>query len=210
MNVLIACEESQTELKQFLENKHNAFSCDIQPCSGGITSRHIHADALDVLYPPVTFKTQDGAEHFIDKWDLIIAHPPCTYLSNVTAPQLTPWRMIKMKEAREFFMKFYNAPCEKIAVENPLPLKAANLPPYSQIIHPYMFSDQENFTKRTCLWLKNLPKLKGYYEKRPAIQAFMSNSKVNGKFGKATGSVNRSKGFVGIARAMADQWGGEA
>lgn len=147
MRILVACEESQAVTIELRRLGHEAYSCDIQDCSGGHPEWHIKGDALELLKM---------------KWDMIIAHPPCTYLSVAgaqrTFPQAgipDPVRYKKGEEAAKFFMAFWNADCPKIVIENPLPMKCFGLPVYSQIIHPYMFGDP--WYKRTCLWLKNTP-----------------------------------------------------
>ena len=146
MRVLVACEESQEVCKAFRALGHEAYSCDIEPCSGGHPEWHLQVDALELLKL---------------KWDLIIAHPPCTYLSKAGGNRLRingeiqEKRFEKGRLAKDFFMEFYNADCPKIAVENPIPLKIFGLPLYSQIIQPYMFGDP--WMKTTCLWLKGLP-----------------------------------------------------
>lgn len=157
MNVLVACEESQVVCKAFRDKGHNAFSCDIQMCSGGHPEWHINDDVLPLLNGRCTFYTVDGQEHTIDgKWDLIIAHPPCTYLTNGGAVQMfrekTEYyegygtfqmvnidRLRKGMIARDFFMKCLNANCQRIAVENPVPMGIYELPDPSQIIQPYEF-----------------------------------------------------------------------
>ena len=211
MNVLIACEESQRVCIAFRERGNNAFSCDIEPCSGGHPEWHIMQDVLPLLNGSCCFKTVDGTEHTIDgKWDLIIAHPPCTYLSNAGARFLYPkgvlneQRLQKGLEAKEFFMALYNADCEKICVENPIPSKVYELPPYSQIVQPYEHGHPVQ--KKTCLWLKGLPLLKptNIVEER-------ESTKIAGNWYNKGGKDrqrNRAKTFPGIAAAMAEQWGG--
>ena len=151
MNVLIACEESQRVCMAFRERGHNAFSCDVQEPSGGHPEWHILGDALEIINPRtwgkckyIEFDTMDGKHHTITgKWDLLIAHPPCTYLSNAGARHL--WKNHELNVARyykglisrEFFMKFYNADCPRICIENPVPSKIYELPRYTQIIQPY-------------------------------------------------------------------------
>lgn len=142
MKVLVACEESQEVCKAFRAKGHEAYSCDIQEPSGGHLEWHILGDALAVLTGG-TITTMDGTRHYIGKWDLLIAHPPCTYLSNAGACRLYPRkgqlnleRYAKGLEAKEFFMEFYNADCDRIAIENPLPSKIFELPPPSQVIQP--------------------------------------------------------------------------
>ena len=127
MRVLVACEESQEVCKAFRAVGHDAYSCDIEPCSGGFPQWHIQADALELL------KMQ---------WDLIIAHPPCTYMTKAGAVrmrvngEIVPERFEKAMEAKAFFMKFYEAECPRIAIENPTPMKIVGLPPYQQAIQP--------------------------------------------------------------------------
>jgi hypothetical protein len=127
---------------------HEAYSCDVQECSGGHPEWHIRADALELLKL---------------KWDLIIAHPPCTYLSKAGGNRLRingeiqQPRFEKGVAAAKFFMEFINADCPRIVVENPIPLKIFGLPQYSQIIQPFMFGDP--WMKTTCLWLKGVPPL---------------------------------------------------
>ena len=209
MNVLIACEESQRVCAEFRRLGHRAFSCDIQECSGGHPEWHVNGDVLPLLDGKCSFTTQDGEMHSIDsKWDLIIAHPPCTYLSNAGARHLYPKgilnkaRFEKGDAAKEFFMKFYTAKCEHIAVENPVPSRIYDLPQYSQIIEPWMFGHPVQ--KATCLWLIGLPNL------MPTdICEERQSTKVAGNWFNAGGKErqkNRSKTFQGIAKAMAEQW----
>ena len=210
MNVLIACEESQRVCTEFRKLGYNAFSCDIIPCSGGHPEWHIMQDVLPLLNGRCSFKTMDGIEHSIDgKWDLIIAHPPCTYLSNAGARFLYPncklneERLAKGMDAKDFFMRFYNANCGRIAIENPIPSKVYCLPPYTQTIQPWMFGHPVQ--KKTCLWLKGLPKLQptNIVEER-------QSTKIPGNWfnhGGKERQKNRAKTFPGIAKAMAEQWG---
>ena len=206
MNVLIACEESQRSCIAFRKRGFRAYSCDIQPCSGGHPEWHIEGDALKILNGGY-FTTADGIDHFVPKWDLLIAHPPCTYLSNAGARWLykngilNQERYAKGLKAKEFFMKFYNAPIEHIAVENPVPSAIYQLPYYTQIISPNMFG--EEYQKKTCLWLKNLPKLK-------ATNIVKGISTKDAKWFNCGGKErqkNRSKTFQCVAEAFATQWG---
>ena len=210
MNVLVACEESQRVCTSFREKGHNAFSCDILPCSGGHPEWHIHGDVLVVLNGRCNFETADGTAHSINgKWDLIIAHPPCTYLSNAGARFLYPKGLLNEErlklglEAKEFFMAFYNADCEKICIENPTPSRVYELPKYTQVIQPWMFGHPVQ--KRTCLWLKGLEPLKP-----TKIVEERQSSKVPGNWFNKGGKErqqNRAKTFPGIAKAFAAQWG---
>lgn len=211
MKVLVACEESQAVCKAFRENGHEAYSCDIIECSGGHPEWHIRWDALAIINGDCSFMTEDGEMHHIDgKWDLLIAHPPCTYLSNAGARFLYPKgilnheRLAKGMEAKDFFMHFINADCDKIAVENPIPSTVYGLPPYTQTIQPWMFGHP--FQKKTCLWLKNLSPL----EPTDIVDERQS-TKVAGNWFNKSGKdrqKNRAKTFEGIAKAMAEQWGG--
>lgn len=224
MDVLIACEESQRVCIEFRQLGHNAFSCDIQKPSGGHPEWHILDDVLKVLNPNdngvIQFQTMDEKQHCIkSKWDLIIAHPPCTYLSNAGAVRLYPKAGQLSREryqlgvqAKEFFMNFWNADCEKICIENPIPSRIYNLPQYSQIIQPYEYSHP--YSKKTCLWLKNLPLLQPTEIVKP-ICSWVSGGCKNHKGEKRINcgttfrdSKTRSKTFSGIAKAMAEQWGG--
>lgn len=161
MNVLVACEESQRVCIAFRERGHNAFSCDIQDCSGGHPEWHIKNDVLTLLNGKCSFKTCDGTVHEIpDKWDLIIAHPPCTHLA------VSGMRWFKegikpkslMFEGAAFFMKMLESDCDHIAVENPICIMSTLFRKPDQIINPFQFGHPEQ--KKTCLWLKGLPKLK--------------------------------------------------
>lgn len=176
MKVLVACEESQRVCMAFREKGHESYSCDLQQCSGGHPEWHILGDAMRLLNPRINcginvgivFETMDGHHHLVGQWDLIIAHPPCTYLSNAGAARLYKRidgksfvdleRLNKGLDAKEFFTSFLNAGAKMVAVENPLPSKVYRLPKYTQIIQPYYFGDP--YSKKTCLWLKNLPQLR--------------------------------------------------
>lgn len=222
MNVLIACEESQTVCKAFRERGHRAFSCDLQECSGGHPEWHIKGDALKVINGRCEFQTADGETHRIDgRWDLIIAHPPCTYLSNAGACRLYPHkgqmdmeRYEKGLKGKEFFMKCLNADCEKICVENPVPSRVYELPRQSQVIQPYEYGHP--YTKKTYLWLKGLTILTPTNIVEPKGGWVCGNSEIwkrqaaNGVvYGKEKSAKHRSKTFPGIAKAMAEQWGNE-
>lgn len=210
MNVLIACEESQRVCSAFRERGHNAFSCDILPCSGGHPEWHIRWDATALINGNCTFMTCDGSLHRIDgKWDMLIAHPPCTYLSNAGARFLYPKgilnedRLAKGLEAKEFFMRFYNADCDKICVENPIPSRVFGLPMYSQTVQPWMFGHPVQ--KKTCFWLKGLPPLMA-----TDVVSERQSTKIPGNWfnhGGKDRQKNRAKTFEGLAKAMAEQWG---
>lgn len=194
MRILVACEESQEVTKAFRLLGHEAFSCDLQQCTGGFPEWHIQDDVLKILNY---------------NWDMIIAHPPCTYLSKAGAAalyrnnQLNIDRYQKGLKAKEFFMTIYNCNIKYKCIENPTPMKIFNLPMYSQIIQPYEFGHP--FTKRTLLWLNNLPGLMptdivAYRNVQTTKEAAWYN-----KGGKDR-QKNRSKTFSGIAQAMASQW----
>ena len=191
MKVLIACEYSGIVRDAFAAKGHDAWSCDILPTES--LGNHFQGDVLE----------------YLDKgWDLMIAHPPCTYLSNAGARFLYPKGKLNEDryklglKAKEFFIALYNAPINKICVENPISSKIFALPKYSQIIQPYEYGHP--IQKRTCLWLKNLSQLK------PTDIIFKRQStKIPGNWFNKGGKdrqKNRSKFFQGIANAMADQW----
>ena len=231
MKVLVACEESQAVCKAFREKGHEAYSCDIQPCSGGHPEWHIQRDVLDYINgdgrplwekrraPFPLFRTQDGKWHDLPvRWDLIIAHPPCTYLSNAGARwlyaggKLNTERYAKGLAGKEFFMAMLNADCPRIAVENPIPSSIYGLPEYSQIIQPYQFG--EPWSKKTCLWLKGLEPLQPTeivedYKPYCTSGSYSGthDPKYSGASRKGGSAKSRSKTFEGVARAMAEQWG---
>lgn len=222
MNVLVACEESQRVCSELRKLGHSAFSCDIEPCSGGHPEWHIKDDVLPLVESErVHFKTMTGDAYFFrERWDMIIAFPPCTYLSNAGACRLYPKkgeldisRYKKGMEAKEFFLKFLNADCPRIAVENPVSSRIFEMPPYSQEIQPWQFGHP--YTKKTRLWLRGLPLLKPTDIVEP-ISPYVppgTGRKDKSKYGAAKrgeDSKNRSKTFIGIAKAMAEQWGGQS
>lgn len=222
MKVLIACEESQTVCKAFRALGHEAYSCDIQEPSGGHPEWHILGDALTAIqWGQVT--TMDGQTHEVGRWQLLIAHPPCTYLTSSSAVRLfSPDHTIKDWgreqrgwEARQFFLQLFTCGIERIAVENPTPLSWFRLPSYSQIIEPYMFGDP--WKKRTCLWLRGLPDLVETDVVEPKGLWVGSTSGRDGCTGRIKSGYtlashrdakSRAKTFPGVARAMAEQWGG--
>ena len=226
MKVLIACEESQAVCKAFREKGHEAYSCDIIECSGGHPEWHIKCDVLNVINQTeliganergIIFETADGLIHDVEKWDLIIAHPPCTYMSKAgarwmfqKAGQVSQDRLKLAMAAKQFFFKILNADCERICVENPRPLKIVGLPVPTQIIQPYQFGHP--YSKATCLWLKNLRPLQPtevLEEHKPFLPsntgAFSRGG--GGSRGVAHNAKDASKTFPGIAKAMAEQWG---
>lgn len=213
MRVLVACEESQEVCKAFRERGHEAYSADIQEPSGGHPEWHIIGDVIPLIDGDCKFTTMDGKEHKIEgEWDLLIAHPPCTYLSNAGARFLYPKGVLneeRLKQgivAKDFFMRFWWSKAKRIAIENPVPSSVYCLPKYTQSIQPYMFGHP--FKKKTCLWLKGLPELKP----TDCIDPNQCEStKIAGNWfnrGGADRQKNRAKTFHGIAKAMAEQWGG--
>lgn len=210
MKVLLACEESQAVCVEFRKRGHEAFSCDILPCSGGYPEWHIQNDVLEVIKQ--------------DSWDLMIAFPPCTHLAVSGAA----WFEQKRKDGRQqqgvdFFMQIVNSGIKKIAIENPVGIMSQIYRKPDQIIHPYYFGDP--YSKATCLWLKNLPKL--YHCSTPDLFTSEVTHTHKGEFvewvakdGKTKRMAKwyndarsgdhghkRSKTFPGIAKAMAEQWG---
>ena len=216
MNVLIACEESQAVCKAFREKGHQAFSCDILPCSGGHPEWHIRGNVLPLLNGRCEFTTMDGETHHIEgKWDMIIAHPPCTYFSTAGANwlfrggKLDEERYKKGLEMRGLFMSIYNADCDRIAIENPVVMKIWNLPKHTQEIQPYQFGHP--YTKKTRIWLKGLPELKPTEIVEPVAKWVGCGNKTNRE--KQNQAVcksytnDRAKTFEGVANGMAEQWG---
>lgn len=225
MKVLIACEESQRVCRAFRERGHEAYSCDIVDCSGGHPEWHIKKDVLKILNPEndgemeaISFWTMDDEIHIVEKWDLIIAHPPCTYLTLAGnkwfKPEFEdrfPDRQKQRKEAVDFFMAIANADCDKIAIENPVGIMSSQWRKPDQYIEPYMFGDPEK--KKTGLWLKGLPLLSPTNIVEPVIIHCKSGANEprwhmeTMHLPKEERSRVRSQTFPGIARAMAEQWG---
>jgi site-specific DNA-cytosine methylase len=201
MKILVACEESQAVTKRLRALGHEAYSCDIQECSGGHPEWHILGDVVPEL-----------EKH----WDMIIAFPPCTDLAVSGAA----WFEQKRKDGRQqasidFFMLFANANCERIAIENPVGIMSSHWRKPDQIIHPYLFGDA--FEKKTCLWLKGLPKLEATNIVEPPKRTeFASGRSMPTWYADAwrlkpkERAKLRSKTFDGIAQAMAEQWAGNA
>ena len=197
MRVLVACEESQVLTIELRKLGHEAYSCDIEPCSGGHPEWHLQQDVTQLLKM---------------KWDMIIAFPPCTYISNAGAKHL--WkdhvlneeRYIKGLEAKKFFMQFLNADCPRIAVENPVSSRIFGMPPHTQEIQPYQFGHPVQ--KKTRLWLRGLPELKP-----TNLVDYKCNCHEAGTWfmkGGKDRQKNRAKTFPGVAKAMAEQWAGKA
>ena len=199
--VLVACEESQTVCKAFRALGIEAYSCDLQEPSGGHPEWHIQGDAVKEAYS--------------GKYDMMIAHPPCTYISRAgarwmypTAGNLCQDRYEKAMEAKAMFLELLNAPIEYIAIENPLPLKVVGLPKETQVIQPYEYGHE--YSKRTHLWLKRLPKLKPTdikTEYKPYLPSNTGGAKRGQKATpKSITQKESSKTFTGVAKAMAEQW----
>ena len=187
MKILVACEESQAVTIELRRIGHEAYSCDIEPCSGGHPEWHLQVDALELLKM---------------KWDMILAFPPCTHLAVSGARYFEQKRKDGRQQAAiDFFMRFANADCPKIAIENPVGIMSSVWRKPDQIIQPWQFGHGE--TKKTCLWLKGLPPLipTEIVEGREQRIWKMPPSEDRAK--------NRAKTFPGIARAMAEQWAGD-
>lgn len=199
MKVLIACEESQTSCIAWRSAGHEAYSCDIQPCSGGHPEWHIQDDVTPYLSKP---------------WDLVIAHPPCTYLSCAGTRSLygggvlNEERYEKGLKAAEFFRLCLNANAPKVCVENPSIFTCFGLPRPDQYVHPYYFGDP--YLKRTGLWLRGLPDLLPTNPVLSNLTYWIGND-CNGKWPHSTSKspVIRSKSFPGMCRAMVEQWGSD-
>ena len=240
MRVLVACEESQVVTIELRKLGYEAYSCDIIECSGGHPEWHIMQDVLPLLNPSqipiwdgsttikgIEFKTCDGEEHFINnKWDMIIAFPPCTHLAVSGARHFEKKRADgRQREGIEFFCQFLNADCDRIAIENPVGIISGDYIPKhvpdlaekyglprkpTQIIQPYEYGHP--YTKTTCLWLKGLPNLVPTNiltkpEGGWLNQSFTADGRYGGFAANFSGSTQRSKTFPGIAKAMAQQWG---
>lgn len=222
MKILVACEESQAVTIELRRLGHEAYSCDLEPCSGGHPEWHIQGDVLPIINGNCEFETADGQRQRIDgKWDLIIAHPPCTYLTvtgnrwfNVERYGDRAEKRIKdREEAAKFFMAFVNANCAHVAIENPVGYMSTYWRKPDQIIQPWMFGDSAE--KKTCLWLKGLRCLMETNVVNPPERVKFDSGKSMPKWyadawhlSKEERAKLRSKTFPGIARAMAEQWAG--
>lgn len=231
MKILVACEESQAVTKELRRLGHEAYSCDIQECSGGHPEWHIQEDVTHIIdgrgTPNLAMFVLSQSGDIIEipeKWDMIIAFPPCTYLSNAGACRLYPKkgqlnveRYKKGLEAKDFFLKFLNADCPRIAVENPVSSSVFQMPKHTQEIQPYQFNDDGThpYTKKTRLWLKGLPPLVSTTPECKPVGPYVPSGtgrKNREKYGAAKrgeDAKNRAKTFLGIARAMAEQWAGK-
>ena len=204
MKVLIGCEESQAVCIEFRKLGHEAYSCDLQECSGGHPEWHLQMDIFEAIK--------------LKKWDLMIAHPPCTYISYAgTSSWNNPGRIKLRLEALEFFMRLWEAPIDRICLENPKSCASPVIAKYSQVIQPYYFGDRDY--KTTWLWLKNLPMLihtpetnifyEGTHTLKPEPFSIDNTLRAHKRYftdSKHRDSKNRSKTFPGIAKAMAEQW----
>lgn len=223
MKVLVACEESQRVTIELRKLGNEAYSCDLLDCSGNHPEWHIKKDVTLLLNGNCIFSTVDGVEHEISgKWDMIIAFPPCTYLT-VTGNRWVNYekygdkaiqRMLDRNDAIKFFMRIANADCDKIAIENPVGVMSTKWRKPDQIIEPFEYGDA--YEKRTCLWLKGLPKLVPTKIVEIPDRIKFKSGKTMAKWyveawnlTKEQRALVRSKTFPGIAKAMADQWGNE-
>ena len=217
--LLVCCEESQRVCTAFRERGWEAYSCDIEPCSGGHPEWHIRQDVLPLINGDCEFDTVDGKHHVIKgEWDLLICHPPCTYLTLAGnkwfKPEFRdrfPDRIQQRQEAIDFFMKFANAKCKHIAIENPVGVMSSQWRKPNQYIEPYYFGDPEK--KKTGLWLVGLPNLMPTNMVEPVIIHCKSGANEprwhmeSMSFPAKERSRVRSQTFIGIANAMAEQWG---
>lgn len=201
IKVLVACEESQAVCKAFRARGFEAYSCDVQECSGGHPEWHLRMDALEALR--------------LHDWKLLIAHPPCTYLSVASAVRMypiagmppNPERLAKAREAKRFFLSFLEADIPHVCVENPTPLSVIALPLETQVIQPWQYGDPH--TKRTCLWTRGLPRLLSSVQDKPVTTPWVNGGgrRRGHRVGAHSDPKMRSKTFPGIAEAMARQWG---
>lgn len=218
--LLVACEESQRVCIEFRKKGWEAYSCDIVPNGGGYPEWHIKQDVIPLLNGNCSFITEDEVVHEIKgKWDMIIAHPPCTYLTNTGNKHFNiekygdkaRQRLKDREKAFEFFMQFVNADCEKIVIENPIGYCSTHYKKPTQIIQPWWFG--EHYTKATCLWIKGLKPLTADIKEKPkncksyAYEVMYDESGKSISFNSDLCKKLRSKTFIGIAKAMAEQWG---
>ncbi len=204
MRILVACEESQAVTIELRKLGHEAYSCDIEPCSGGHPEWHIQQDAIPLLNGNCLFNTVDETSYMVaGNWDMILAFPPCTHLAVSGARYFEEKRRDGRQQAAiDFFLQFARADCPQIAIENPVGIMSTHYRKPDQIIQPWQFGHGE--TKKTCLWLKGLPPLRPteIVEGRDQRIWRMPPSKDRAKL--------RSKTFQGIAKAMAEQWAGQS
>ena len=192
MKILVACEESQAVTIAFRELGHEAYSCDLYPCSGGHPEWHYQQDVIPLLS---------------EKWDLIIAFPPCTHLASSGAKHFEKKRADgRQQQGIDFFMKFTDIKCDRVVIENPVGIMSTIYRKPNQIIQPWQFGD--SFQKTTCLWLKGLPVLlPTSIVERGEFVTTPSGKKLPKWYSDNKSSKSRSKTFPGIAAAMAQQWG---
>ena len=230
LNILVACEESQTVTKELRLLGHNAYSCDLLPCSGGHSEWHFNMDVFKVIKNKGGI-LQNGKEKNVPQWDMMIAHPPCTYLAvsgakwyyhpddkHLPVEQRKPHpdypvRKKHREEAVKFFIKLSKASIDKIVIENPIGIISSRWRKPDQVVQPFMFGDEAR--KTTCLWLKNLPKLvstnivgegeRVYFKSGKSQPKWYSDAFVKSKSHEERRTM-RSKTFPGMAKAMARQW----
>ena len=218
MNCLVACEESQSVTIALRKLGHYAFSCDLQECSGGFPEWHIKGDCLSVINGHCSFNTSDGKLHYISSsWDLVICHPPCTYLSycgnrhfNIDKYGDKAIKRIAAREdAFDFAMRLYNCNSPHLAMENPVGYINTKFRKADQVINPFDFGD--NYRKKTCLWLRDLPLLIPDYQIPPPEPEYIRSDGSKVYWVEAVGGIKdhskvRSKTFPNVARAMAYQF----
>ena len=230
MKILVACEESQAVTKELRALGHEAFSCDLLACSGGHPEWHFNIDVFEIIKNKGGI-LENGDTAFVSNWDMMIAHPPCTYLAVSGAqwyyhpedkhlptqerrphPKF-PFRANDRDEAVNFFKALWEADIERIAIENPIGIMSSKIGKPAQIVQPYMFGEEA--TKTTCLWLKNLPlltptKMVGKGERvtfgsGKSMPKWYADALVKAKTAEERRNL-RSKTFKGMAKAMAEQW----
>ena len=225
MKVLVACEESQAVTKEFRKLGHEAYSCDIIRCSGGHPEWHIMQNVIPLLNGNCRFQTMDERCHEVKgKWDMIIAFPPCTYMTKAGARwmfaggNINQERLKKALAAKQFFLEIWNADCDRVVIENPTPLKIVDLPIPTQIIQPYKFDPESKhpYSKRTCLWERGVEPLIETSPFATPVTTWMPSNTGGFARGKGGGrgiahdAKTASKTFEGVARAMAERWGGDS
>lgn len=229
MNILVACEESQVITKELRLLNHNAYSCDLLPCSGGHPEWHFNCDVFEVIEKKGGILQNGEMSSHINQWDIMIAHPPCTYLS-VSGAQWYyhpedkklpteerrphpkyPNRAKNREDAIKFFLALANASIDKIAIENPVGIISSRWRKPDQIVQPFMFGDEAR--KTTCLWLKNLPLLEHTNIVGEGERVYFKSGKSHPKWYSEALSKSdkerrtiRSKTFPGMAKAIALQW----
>ena len=208
MRVLVACEESQAVCKAFRERGHEAYSADLQECSGGHPEWHIKGDCIPLINGNCNFITEGGQwVHIEGKWDLLIAHPPCTELCVSGQRWYTEGRKpyTLQRQAIAFFYKFVMADCDKIAIENPISIMSTAYRKPDCVINPYQFGHPEQ--KKTCLWLKGLPVLQETDNVYEYMMTLPEKERAKIWWMGSNHAKERSKTYPGIAKAMAEQWG---